>query len=382
MDRGNQHMGNREIKILLTSDIHLGLGGAGAPVPEKARMNTFKRIVSLAREHDILLIAGDLIDGVALDKETLDVIRAEFNGLRENNVEILLTPGPGELTPDKTVAPFLFDLRATYIFTSPEAAVPYTFTKEDQRVYFYGIPSSYSHDIAKIKKTSNDGFHIGLFHVEFEIENGGPRESVFKLHKKSLKKLELDFYALGHNHNFKMFKVADRIIGTYPGSPEATGFGETGDRYVISISLKNNEIFQIKRLSVNSVKICDSVIDCSAPESQNAMHKILDESKGKNVVHRLTLTGFRDYVLNRESINQYKDLYLDVVFCDESIPTVNTQINEYGSGESIRGEFYRNLKEDIKKGSVPAEVDLDTIAKLLHTVSTLGYEHLEEWLCG
>ena len=113
MDRGNQHMGNREIKILLTSDIHLGLGGAGAPVPEKARMNTFKRIVSLAREHDILLIAGDLIDCVALDKETLDVIRAEFNGLRESNVEILLTPGPGELTPEKTVAPFFIDMGST-----------------------------------------------------------------------------------------------------------------------------------------------------------------------------------------------------------------------------------------------------------------------------
>ena len=81
-------------------------------------------------------------------------------------------------------------------------------------------------------------------------------------------------------------------------------------------------------------------------------------------------------------LSLFKDLYLDIVFCDESIPTVNTQINEYGSGESIRGEFYRNLKEDIKKGSVPPEVDPGTIAELLHRVSTLGYEHLEEWLCG
>ncbi|HOO70232.1 MAG TPA: metallophosphoesterase [Spirochaetota bacterium] len=374
-------MENSEIKILLTSDLHLGIENSEVTIPEKARLNTFRRIINLAREHDILLIAGDLIHDISVNREIMDIIRTEFISLRDNNIDILITPGPGELTSNKTIASWLFDLRASYIFTSPEAAVPYTYTKNGQQIYFYGIPSSYSQDIAKIKKTAETGFHIGLFHVEFDIENTGPKESVFKLHKKNLKKLELDFYALGHNHNFKMFKVADRIIGTYPGSPEAVSFNETGDRYVISISIKNDEIYHIKRLSVNSVKVCDSTVNCSDPESQNAIFKVLDEHKGKNVILRLTLTGFRDYSITEETINQYKELYMDIILHDRSIPTLNSLINQYATGSTIRGEFYKALQDDITRNAVPSQVDLATMAELLHLATEEGFERLEEWLC-
>ena len=374
-------MNTGEIKILLTSDIHLGINESETHIPPKARINTFKRIMNLAAEHNILIIAGDLIESVAIDPEILAVIQAEFARLRELNVEILLTPGPGELNDDNTIPSFLFDLLPSFIFSSPEITTPWHFTKDEQHLYFYGIPSSYSQDIASIRKATTEGFHIGLFHVEFNIENKDSKESVFTLHKKSLKKLELDFYALGNNHNFKMFKVADRIIGTYPGSPEATSFNETGDRYVISISLKNNEIYQIKRLSVNSVRLCDNEIDCSELNSLNRIFNLLDENRNKNTIQRLTFTGERDFIINPESINKFRDMYLDIIINDLSSPSLKSLINEHASGNSIRNEFFKALKKDINNDKVPKDVDMATLAMFLHIATTRGFKDLEEWLC-
>jgi DNA repair exonuclease SbcCD nuclease subunit len=230
-------------------------------IPSRMRLNTFKKIATLALEHDILFIAGDLADAEIIEDEILDQIKTEFENLRNSGIEIFYTPGVSEMK-GRDVNEKILSLNTTAIF-SEYSEKPQIYEKDGSRLYIYGAPPSQKNDISKIKRINDDGFHIGLFYADFDIDGTPENTNMFKIPKNMIKSLSLDFYALGYSHSFRMFKILNRIIGAYPGSPEPVSINETGDRYAISVSIMNNEIFHIKRLSVNSVKINEIILNCT-----------------------------------------------------------------------------------------------------------------------
>jgi len=362
---------DNEIKVLFTSDVHLGLNNDDLKVPESIRINTFKKITSLAREHDIMLIGGDLVDNVDVDRSIIDLIRNEFSGIRENETEIIYTPGFGEIEGNGVVADFLFDLNLSHIFSNLVYSSPYVFSKGTQKLQVYGMPASSDLEISRISKESDEGFHLGLFHSDFNQEK---RKSEFK-------SMGLDFYALGHSHNFKMFKILDRIIGAHPGSPEATSPDETGDRYIISILIRDDEIFQIKRLSVNSVRLKEVEFDCSEFKSQKPMIHDLKAMKSQKEILRIVLTGERNFVLDHEGFESLREAFFDLEIADRSVPTVDSLVRQYSGEDSIRGKFFKILGEKLKQGGLPEEIDVDDFPKILNILVKDGIDPLEGWLC-
>ncbi|MCP4130917.1 MAG: hypothetical protein GY754_08030 [bacterium] len=371
---------NNEIKILLASDVHLGLSHSELKLPPAKREETFKNITSLAKEYDIFLIGGDLLNASDIDEKNIDLIKSEFKNLRDNNTEILYTPGTAELNTAGAVPPLLFDLNASYVFSNPAYPSPFTYTKDEQKIYIYGIPASEEHDISEIKKASSDGFHIGLFHIDInnDKQESGP---VFTLKKNRIKQLDLDFYALGHNHNFKMFKAVDRIIGAYPGSPQAASPGETGDRYVLSINIRDNKISHIKRVPVNSIKLMSNEIDCSEIESQDQILDILEKNCSPKAIQQLILTGKRTFPLDLEKIKSCGDRFFDLEILDRSVFSIDSLIEQYSSEDTTRGEFFSILREEINKNNIPGEIDPEHLSTPLSIMTKKGVSSLEEWLC-
>ena len=372
-----------EVKILFTSDIHLGITESATGIPDSSRVNTFRKISAIAKSHDILLIAGDLIDNTDIKNEMLDVIKAEFISMQNNNTAILYTPGPGELSDNRVIPSFLYDLQATHIFSRTDQIEPYEFSKEGQKIFFYGIPAVNGYDISKIKKASNEGFHIGLFHVDFAINHDNSGSSTYKLNKDDFKSLDLDFYALGHRHNFKMFKIDDKIIGAYPGSPEATSFDETGDRYAISLFIKNNQISQIRRLSVNTMKINRIEANCDEHTGIDQIIGQMENEKARNIIIKIFFSGKRNYIIDLNRLKSYENSYYSLDIIDDSIPSIDVLIQEYENENSIRGEFYRILKYKINNNNINRdEIDLENLALSLKTIDRKGTEFMEDWLCN
>ena len=374
---------SKTIKILLTSDIHVGLDKKGFLISEKIRNSTFKKIISLARDHDLLLIAGDLIDNVNIDIKLLNMIKSEIKFLQDNGTEVIYTPGLGELKEDGTVSSVVSDLNVKYIFNNPEFTGPYNFKYDDQNIYIYGKPAVNGNDLSNIKKETLDGFHIGLFHVDYDskVNNDLSELQAYSIDKNDIRELDLDFYALGHNHKFKIFKAVDRIIGVYPGSPESSSYKETGDRYVISIEINNNEIQYIKRLTVNSLKIDEIVYDCSNGKDFNSVMEDMLEKKSKRVIQRLILKGERNFEIPKQ-LKILKNVFYNFQIIDESNFSLDFLLNEYADENSIRGEFYKILKEKIEQNEISKEIDLKDLAISLNILTKKGFESLEEWLCN
>ena len=158
------------IKILLTSDLHLGLGldNENSPVSDSSRLKTLKKLVYLAKSHDLFLIAGDLFHQTGLNDETMDIVRKEFDDLRKNGVEIIITTGEQE-TDKQGNDSVLSDINATKVFFDTEKLIPYKYTKDNQDVFIYGLPAYSKFNISGIKKISDKGFHMGLLHADFNF---------------------------------------------------------------------------------------------------------------------------------------------------------------------------------------------------------------------
>jgi len=369
-----------EVRILIMSDLHLGIDSDRLYIPESVRLNTFRKITALALEHDILLVAGDLLDSPDPGAQLIDAVRSEFMKLQEKGVDIIYTPGRGELAGDGGISPDIGRLNASHVFLDPDSS-PYLYLKGGQRIYLYGLPASMAFDVTKIRKASEQGFHLGLFYVDLDQGRDEYDPRVYKLSKSDIRKLDFDFYAFGYNHSFRMYKILDKIIGTYPGSPEAVSWRETGDRYVVSLSVKDDGISQIKRLSVNSIKILDLVINCDEVAGEKELMDKIEAGRSKRVVQRVTINGVRNFHVDDYQLRGLAGEFYHLEINDNSLPSVDLIAGDYDAEDTLRGEFFRILREKCR-GKLPEGVDRLTISEILETIRRKGTDSMEEWMCS
>jgi DNA repair exonuclease SbcCD nuclease subunit len=377
--REHENQANTMMKILLTSDLHLGIKN-NVPIPDVLRLTTFKKIATLARNHHLLLIAGDLIESKTVTRETLDIISQVFDNLRKNNIDIVFTPGEADFDDRGKLPSYFYNLNISHIFTESNCTIPYTFSHDDETIHLYGIPAKADINIDSITRAGEEGFHLGLFHLHFNSQ-GGTRNAVPVLTSGDIKRLQFNFYALGHHHHFKLIKYLNKLIGAYPGTPEATGRDETGDRYVLSLTIKDNELYQLKRLNVNTTKINDLQIECDKHKDDSHIIEQLIKNRSPKDILVLTLTGERNFFLDHNELQIYQNNYLKLIIDDRSIPRIEVLIEEFKDEDSLRGEFFSILKEKIDEGNIPSTINTNNLSFIINNIIRAGTYIPEEWLC-
>lgn len=367
------------VKILLTSDLHLGLK-APFPVTEEARVNTFRKIISLATEHDMLLLAGDFFDTPEPDPETAGLVAGEFQKLRRLGIDVLYTPGDRELLPGGRLPDFLLRLNTTHVFADTGIALPYRYEKEDQTVFVYGLPAL-SPIITSITRSRREGFHIGLFHAELHLGGEPAGGTVQSLQKNDIKQLNLDFFALGHKHQFRLYKSQKKVIGACPGSPEPTAYGETGERHVLSITLEGDEISAIRRLTVNTRTVSEGIIDCTPFRQAEELHQAIRDFRPEGDYSRVLLTGSRSFPVDRDVLLGLEREKTGCCLQDETAPEIEALIEENSRGDSLKSEFFSLLRDRSLSGRIPPEIASRDLSYFLNRVSPKGLYDPEDWLC-
>ncbi len=370
------------IKILFTSDIHLGIDSGDLKISNDERMNTFRRIASIAREFDLLMIAGDLFHTRDTEPKIYHDFNWELRFLHESGTETIFSPGTGDLDERGKVSDEVRNLEFSHIFSGDEKEMIYGFSKGDQLLTVHGYPASAEYDISRIRRVESGGINIGLFYAGFFSKNSNSEAGVRSIQREEIRSMDLDFYAMGGNHNFRIFKVMDRIIGVYPGTPEPVSIEETGERYIISIYSKENRIENIRRLSINSIKIQEMEIDCSEVNSFEQVLERVEENASGKIILKLTLKGIRNFKLNMEELEKQRELYMDLIIKDSSVQSFEMFLNEYTREESIRGEFSRILNRRIEKDDVPDSIDRSDLYKLIKIYVNKGIESLEDYICS
>jgi exonuclease SbcD len=235
------------LRILATSDIHIGLKFTGYPdVQDKlieARFKVLEKLVGIANNKtvDLFIIAGDLFHQVSVTKK--EVLRArqilgEFQGK-------LLAVLPGNhdfLTSSETDIWKRFDQDDSGNVLVLRKNEPYPL--EDK----YGIdaclypgPCISKHSsknmvgwIKETQRVDNINFLIGVAHGSLEGVSPDFDNSYYPMKRKELKDLPMDCWVLGHTHiswnEGNMF---------YPGTPEPDGFDCSHKGSALLIELEN-----------------------------------------------------------------------------------------------------------------------------------------------
>lgn len=348
-------------KILLISDLHLGLERENSLISGEERVSTLKRIVSLAGKHDILLVAGDLIHDENIDSKYYEILETEFSSLIADGKEIFYTPGQGELNSRNKINPAITEISTTYTFSDDRNDFMVKSAKGD--IFIYGLQSKSSNREWNITRTELKGFHIGLFYTDFNPQHNGSAETEC-IKKDDIKRMNLDFYALGKNHTFKMFRFSNRIIGAYPGSSEPCSINETGDRFAVSIEIEENTLSNIKRIAVNTGKILSDEIDCSTIINQNTLFEKIKSTYPLKSLVNIILTGERDFLIENNFKAVLSEHFRGLKITDISLPSLKVMIEENFEGDDLKDIFFRTLNEQIN-GTALKKIKSEIIADII-----------------
>ncbi len=349
------------IKFVHTADLHLGLQFNKVSFDKDKAYNrrselwsTFQRIVDYSVKicADFLFISGDLFEA---DYFTLGDIKRVRDILETaNDVNVLISAGNHDLLNVKSLYKRIEWSDNVTIFNT--IGLEYKdFPHLNTRVYGYSWdkPELNENDLFKenldLDKNINN---ILIIHGDI-----GKESKYLPMEIDQLKKLNMDYIALGHIHKPNIYN--SNIA--YCGCPEPLNFGETGPRGIIK-GIINDGKTEIEFMPFSKRTFYEITIELN----ENMGHlDIVNEIKEVNIgnpsmdFYRIKLKG---YIQRDIDINNFKtdldDVFYHLELIDETTPDYDLDELEDSNRENIIGLYIKNMKEK--------NLDDDTIRDALY----------------
>ena len=364
----------KEIKIIHTSDLHLGM--TFKSLGDKSKLhridcqNNFSRIIDLCITEKVnaLLIGGDFFDILDPPKSLAKFAISELERLEKQNITIFIISGNHDPYKKGSVWLEYKFPKNVIIFDLPELE-----PKRIDGLTVYGL--AYTNDTKQPLKgfsaEKEDNFKVGLIHgsttnINWEEE---PEAGYRPISKEDINKSSLDYIALGHFHDFLDLKT--KVPCYYSGTPEGLTFKNKGDKVILLISYSAGKV-NVKPIKINEKEFQTLEIDCTNFESDTEIRKILEKNKGENKILRLILTGCPSLDLNLD-LELFEKEFEPKYFFLKLVDSVHLPEN-LTEDETIRGRFISLLKNEMKK-----EKDKEK-KKRLENALRLGVGYLDKKL--
>ena len=276
------------LKIIHAADLHLDSPFAGLS-PEQAALRREElrslpdRLADLANEEqaDLVLLAGDLLDGQRIYRETAEMLARALGRIR---TKVFISPGNHD--PYNASSPYTLPIWPdnVHIFTSPlPQAVPLSelgctvygaaFTQEQQEA------SSLSGFTA-----TGEGINLMVLHGNTQGRDYAP------ISPADISARGLDYLALGHIHQHSGLQKSGATSWAYPGCPEGRGFDELDDKGVLILTVeKGNVQMRFHPLSLRRYRILD--VDLTGCPDPLATITAALPGQTQSDLYRIRLTG-------------------------------------------------------------------------------------------
>ena len=285
------------LKIIHAADLHLDSPFAGL-TPEQAALRRqeqrglLDRLAELANEEnaDLVLLAGDLLDGQRVYRETVEALAQTLGRIR---ARVFIAPGNHD--PYNAASPYAQPLWPdnVYIFTSPRpegVAVP----ELNCTVYGAAFTAEQATD-APLAGFAADGAGLNLMvlHGNTAGRDYAPVSSA------EIAASGLDYLALGHVHQGSGLQKTGETWWAYPGCPEGRGFDELGEKGVLVVEAERGNVtarfcpLHLRRYEIVRVDLTG----CADPLT--AVEGALSADTGMDV-YRILLTG--EFTMERDTL--------------------------------------------------------------------------------
>lgn len=375
----------KTIKFLHCADLHLdmpfsslGISGEKSTIRRQELMETFQKIIEVAKEEvvDLIFISGDLYEHNYVKKSTINFINDKFNEIP--NIKVFIVPGNHDpYLQNSYYKNYNWCSNVNILsFENPYVAL------EGLDTYVYGVgfrnfyeEKSLLYDIKPLKPQA---VNILLVHGTVDMDF---KQSVYNpMTSENLSALEMDYVALGHFHNRSENIGGNKNIFN-PGSPDPLGFDEPGEHgvFIGTISITEDggkqcetHFIKLNRRFYESLEV---EVEGAGTDEQVA-NKIMGVLRGKdyqNGLFNIILKGYIDegYRINIAKVQSYLDdkiFYIKIK--DETAADYN--FDEIKKEPGLKGLFTRKIFLLMEKTEDEYE------KKLLLNALYYGIEALEQ----
>lgn len=342
------------VRLLHTADIHLDspfslFDAEKAAARRNELRGTFSSLMLYIKtEHvNVALLAGDLFDSEYATRDTLELMRTQF----EQNPECRFVIAPGNHDPltqkgayRKTEFP-----SNVYIFDSDDIT---KFSFDDIGVDVYGwafTEETKEENPLRKGRIALDRSKINILCVHADMLSQNSRYC--PMTEEDIASSGFDYVALGHVHTGGEVKKAGNTYYAYSGCLEGRSFDECGAKGAIVIKadpghLGNEFRFEKKRFSLRKYE--KMTVDVSnSRDSDEVLAKVRTAVKetgyGDDTILRVKLNGVVSPSLKIDA-NKITAAALGVFYLelsDDTSPTLD--YNELMNDISIRGALFREL---------------------------------------
>lgn len=346
------------IKIFHIADLHLDSPFSGGDIrrSEAGRnrlRQVFRRMMKHIREtgYDIVLIAGDLYDCGFVTEETAEMIRSELGSLP---CPVVISPGNHDPYGKGSLYSSSGFSDNVHIFKE-EKPTKFDFDNIGVSVWGYAFNETVYKE-NPIKDIETDRRNINILCAHGEI--GAPLSPYAPMTYGDIEQAGFIYAALGHIHKAPAIFRSTSCTCAYSGFAEGRAFDEIGKGSALSVSIfetgENSEV-KIEPLSFSSYSF--EILPVNVYLHQNDAEiaasvslAISEKGYGKNNAVRVNLEGFLDsgYTPSLSAIaRKCKDEvdYLEIK--DNTLPLGDDSLL---SDMTLRGEFYRIMREKIENG--------------------------------
>lgn len=228
------------LKIIHAADLHLDSPFAGLS-PEQAALRRAEqrglldRLADLANEEraDLVLLAGDLLDGERVYRETVELLARTLGRIR---ARVFIAPGNHD--PYQAGSPYTQPIWPdnVHIFTSP---LPEAVPLPELGCSVYG--AAFTRDQREDAPLSGfsaegDGLNLMVLHGNAQGRDYAP------ISPAEIAASGLDYLALGHIHQHSGLQKSGTVFWAYPGCPEGRGFDELDDKGVLVLNVEKGHV--------------------------------------------------------------------------------------------------------------------------------------------
>lgn len=372
----------RPVKIIHCGDLHIG--SAFSSIPEKSKirqqelMRAFNTIIEMCQKEkvEILLIAGDLFEGIDVPADISSFVIKSFEKINSTKVFIALgNHDPYTIDSDYRTKQWPQNV---YIFRDKMEFVEL----EDLQVRVWGaafVNNSETHCMLGQALCDDDFVNICVIHGDL-VSNG--KTSIYNpITTEEIEKSQMDYVALGHVHKYSGILKAGKTSYAYSGCIEGRGFDELGKKGIIIGTVEKN------RCKLEFKSICERMylevnVDVSGSTSQqeiaDCILKTISTEFGieySRHLYKINLTG--ELPVNLKPSAQAISVWLThglffYKILDKTTVTVN--LEELSHEISLKGTYVRKILEKINDCKSKSDFDLAEKYRIALNIGLRSFE--------
>ena len=345
------------LKVLHCADIHLDtpFTSKDAQRSKAARRQlkgAFLSLIDFIKKEEIplALLAGDLFESSCVSAETMNLVCQAFSSVPF--CSFVISCGNHDPYAPKSVYDTCEFPSNVHIFKDSELGY-FDFEHINVRVYGYSFTSQKLDFCPFASFEAEDKSRINLLCGHGDI--GIPTSEYCPITEKDIENTGFDYCAFGHVHQGQGLKYAGNVPYAYSGCLSGRDFGETGSKGAVLLTFDDEKKLTFEEKVFSTHNYYWETLDITGTsDSLDLRGKIRERLSGYDCASlvRIELIGSVPLELNIDCEGLSDELCSDVFYLeivDSTAPLYDTAYLE--SDPTIVGQFYREMKAELEKGS-------------------------------